>query len=59
MLAEAYRRAKADGVTGTDDAFLVERVGGPVRLVPGDPRNLKVTTADDLALAEVLAERFR
>jgi 2-C-methyl-D-erythritol 4-phosphate cytidylyltransferase len=30
-----------------------------VRLVPGDPRNLKITTADDLALAELLAGQFR
>jgi 2-C-methyl-D-erythritol 4-phosphate cytidylyltransferase len=59
MLEEAHARARADGVRGTDDAALVERIGGVVRLVPGDPRNLKVTTPDDLALAEVLAERVR
>ena len=38
----------------TDEAALVERSGRPVRLVQGDPRNLKITTADDLALAERL-----
>lgn len=59
MLARAHAEARTAGVTGTDDAFLVERLGGKVRLVPGDPRNLKVTTADDLALAGMLAERFR
>jgi 2-C-methyl-D-erythritol 4-phosphate cytidylyltransferase len=59
LLARAHARAKADGVTGTDDAFLVERLGGTVRLVAGDPRNVKITTADDLALAEVLAGLFR
>jgi 2-C-methyl-D-erythritol 4-phosphate cytidylyltransferase len=58
LLARAHARAKADGVVGTDDAFLVERLGGTVRLVAGDPRNVKVTTADDLALAEVLAGMF-
>ena len=41
----------------TDDAALVERLGVPVRLVPDSPRNLKVTTAEDLALAELLAGR--
>jgi len=59
VLESAHDRAKADGVTGTDDAYLVERIGGTVRLVAGDPRNLKITTADALALAEVLAEQFR
>jgi 2-C-methyl-D-erythritol 4-phosphate cytidylyltransferase len=42
-------------VTGTDDAALVERIGGTVEAVPGDTRNLKVTTPDDLVLAEWLA----
>ena len=59
LLARAHAQARHDGVTGTDDAFLVERLGGSVRLVAGDPRNLKITTAEDLALAEVLAEQFR
>ena len=59
LLARAHAQAKRDGVTGTDDAFLVERLGGSVRLVAGDPRNLKITTVEDLALAEVLAEQFR
>jgi 2-C-methyl-D-erythritol 4-phosphate cytidylyltransferase len=59
LLARAHAEARAAGVTGTDDAFLVERLGGTVRLVPGDPRNLKITTADDLALAELLAGQFR
>jgi 2-C-methyl-D-erythritol 4-phosphate cytidylyltransferase len=59
LLAKAHAQAKADGVSGSDDAFLVERLGGRVRLVPGDPRNLKITTADDFALAEVLAGQIR
>jgi 2-C-methyl-D-erythritol 4-phosphate cytidylyltransferase len=44
----------------TDDAWLVERAGGSVRIVPAPPENLKVTTALDLRLAElILAERSR
>ncbi len=44
--------ASATGATGaTDDAGLVERIGQPVRVVPGDPRAAKVTTSDDLAAA--------
>jgi 2-C-methyl-D-erythritol 4-phosphate cytidylyltransferase len=41
-------------VIATDDAALVEALGATVRVVPGDPRNLKITTPDDLRLAEHL-----
>ena len=43
-----------DGIT--DDAQLMELAGHKVLLVPGDERNLKITTAIDLKLAEILAE---
>ena len=39
------------GVEATDEAALAELAGHAVRLVEGDPRNVKITTADDLALA--------
>ncbi len=55
VLERAYASAEAAGGAPTDDAALVERPGVAVRLVPDSPRNLKVTTADDLALAELLA----
>jgi len=48
ILQAAY--AAADG-SATDDAALVEATGQPVAVVPGDPRNIKITTASDLALA--------
>jgi len=41
----------------TDDAWLVERLGGRVAVVPSDSSNLKITTARDLALAEFLVAR--
>ena len=47
FLADALRRA-ADG-EATDCAGLVQAAGGRVKVVEGDPRLLKVTTADDLA----------
>ena len=52
--AAALRRAHAAADTdgATDDAVLVEAAGGRVRVVPGDPGNLKITTPDDLAAAE-------
>ncbi|MEO6055771.1 MAG: 2-C-methyl-D-erythritol 4-phosphate cytidylyltransferase [Gemmatimonadales bacterium] len=49
--------ASAGAAMATDDAALVERAGVIIRLVPDSPRNLKVTTADDLAIAELLADR--
>jgi 2-C-methyl-D-erythritol 4-phosphate cytidylyltransferase len=41
----------------TDDAWLIERTGGRVAVVPSDRENLKVTSALDLALAELLLAR--
>jgi len=53
-LREALAKAESDGVRGTDDAALVERLGVTVRVVEGPPTNLKITTATDLAMAEAL-----
>lgn len=54
-LLEAYARARADGLAATDDAAVFARYAGPVRVVMGSPRNLKVTRPEDLPLAEALA----
>jgi 2-C-methyl-D-erythritol 4-phosphate cytidylyltransferase len=58
-LEEALRRAVGDRLRGADEAALVARAGHPVRVVPGDPENLKVTTPLDLAVAETLLARRR
>lgn len=50
LLLDAY--AKRGTFQPTDDAQLVERVGHPVMVVPGSPINLKITTKEDLRLAE-------
>ncbi len=55
VLAAAHQRAAAEGRTATDDAELVEWSGVAVRLVPDSTRNLKITTPEDLALAELMA----
>lgn len=57
MLVEAHAAARREGWSATDDAALVEQAGGTVRIVDGSPRNLKVTTAEDLEFAEYLATR--
>jgi 2-C-methyl-D-erythritol 4-phosphate cytidylyltransferase len=53
--ADLLRRAHATCEQATDDAGLVEALGATVRVVPGDPRNLKVTTPADLELVQALA----
>ena len=57
VIAEAYRQAKD---AATDDASLVEQAGYRVRLYPGAYDNMKITTAEDLDMAEaLLLERER
>jgi 2-C-methyl-D-erythritol 4-phosphate cytidylyltransferase len=50
--AGVLRRAHAGGADATDDAALVEALGATVRVVPGDARNMKITTPDDLRAAQ-------
>ena len=54
--ADILRDAHASGADATDDAALVEELGGAVVVVPGDPRNLKVTGPADLMIAAALLE---
>ena len=51
LLREAHDKARRDGVVGTDEAMLVERLGHPVRVVPGLAGNVKITTPEDLRRA--------
>jgi 2-C-methyl-D-erythritol 4-phosphate cytidylyltransferase len=57
VLEEAHRLALGDRVEATDEALLVERAGHRVKVVPGDPDNLKLATPLDLAVAETLLAR--
>ncbi len=52
--AEVLRECHERGIEATDDAGLLEACGASVRVVPGDPRNIKLTTPADLWLAERL-----
>lgn len=52
VIKEAHDLAHAAGYLGTDDASLLERLGKKVAIVPGDYRNIKITTPEDLVLAE-------
>ncbi len=56
LLFRAHESAEADGFMGTDDAELVERLGGAtVAIVEGSYENLKITTPEDLVVAERIA----
>ena len=48
FVAAVLRQAHADGAEGTDDASLVEAIGGTVQVVDGEPANTKITTPHDL-----------
>jgi 2-C-methyl-D-erythritol 4-phosphate cytidylyltransferase len=52
LLREACEAARRAGVSVTDEAMAVERLGHAVHAVPGSKRNRKITTPDDLAWAE-------
>ena len=53
VIRQAHRMAREEGFLGTDDATLVRRYGGRVKLVMGSPMNFKITTPFDLALARL------
>lgn len=56
LLLRAYERAGAEAAGATDESLLVERMGEPVTLVPGEPGNFKITGPEDLARARSLVE---
>ncbi len=55
IIMDAHRKALEKGFTGTDDATLVEQSGGKVKLVMGGYDNIKITTREDLIMAEAIA----
>jgi 2-C-methyl-D-erythritol 4-phosphate cytidylyltransferase len=59
LLKEAFARARADGVSASDEAGLVERLGQDVHVVLGSERNIKITKPADMELARFYLERER
>lgn len=53
-LRGAYAKAYAEGFYATDDSALVEQYGGKIRIIEGSYRNIKITTPDDIIIAEAL-----
>lgn len=54
QLLKAYESASKNNFIGTDDASLVEKIGGHVQMVEGDRENLKITYPVDLKIAELI-----
>lgn len=59
IIRSAHERAAIEGFSGTDDASLLERIGKKVHVVIGDYRNIKITTPEDLILAQAFLEAGR
>jgi 2-C-methyl-D-erythritol 4-phosphate cytidylyltransferase len=59
LLKEAFARAEADGVTASDEAGLVERLGHDVHVMLGSERNIKITKPADMELARFFLDRER
>ncbi len=57
VLRKAYDESSRRKVAVTDDATLVERMGGTIRVIPGSYENIKITTPEDLLLAEEILKR--
>ncbi len=59
IIRAAHEQAEAEGFSGTDDASLLERIGGKVHVVIGDYRNIKITTPEDLILAQAFLDAVK
>jgi 2-C-methyl-D-erythritol 4-phosphate cytidylyltransferase/2-C-methyl-D-erythritol 2,4-cyclodiphosphate synthase len=57
LLKEAYQSAYDEKFYGTDDASLVERIGKKVKMIDGSYENIKITTSEDLIIAEALMKK--
>lgn len=54
LLKDGYEMAASEGIVGTDDSSLVERIGHQIKMIMGSYDNIKITTPEDLVIAESL-----
>ncbi len=59
IILKAHRDAKENDFIGTDEASLIERMGGEVKLVMGNYDNIKITTEEDLLLARLIIDKYK
>lgn len=55
LIKKAHDNARKSGTVATDDAFLLEQLGQEVKIIQGGASNIKITTREDLLLAEALS----
>ena len=58
LIKRAFEKARKDGIYATDDSSLVERLGYPVYIVKGEEKNIKITSPEDLLIAEVFVKKY-
>lgn len=58
-IRHAHEKARSEGLHATDDASLVEKYGGRIKIIEGSPRNIKITTPEDALIAEALLRGSR
>lgn len=56
-ISTAYERSVKEGYYSTDDAALIERYGGKIKVIMGSYSNIKITTPDDLIFAEYILSK--
>lgn len=56
LIVKAHETARQNGFIGTDDALLVERIGKDVKVIRGSQTNIKITTKEDLAVAQAMLD---
>jgi 2-C-methyl-D-erythritol 4-phosphate cytidylyltransferase len=59
IFQKALEKAQADRFLGTDEAMLVERIGVKIKVIEGSPYNIKITTPEDLRIAESLLSLYK
>ncbi len=57
IIRNAHESALSNGISGTDDAFLVESMGIKVKMIESSYENIKVTTPEDIIIAETLMKK--
>ena len=58
LIRKAHDRARVEGYSATDDACLVERLGGTVKIIAGSRNNIKITIKEDLEMAQSILANF-
>jgi 2-C-methyl-D-erythritol 4-phosphate cytidylyltransferase len=56
-LCQAFQKAYSDNYYGTDEACIAERFGVRVKIVVGNYENIKITTPEDLEIAQLIVKK--